>query len=257
MLKPSASYVPRISFRGRYTFSMRTYRLPPRGFPAFRRTLIRNGAIVGGLACAVALWVSYRQMTDVSPIVWLIVPLFVLAALANGVRKAIGQQKEIWKSVEIRMDDGAIGRSQIRVPEILLRREEVTAIRETGQGLVVKTADRYRALLIPRLLDPADYMEIREDLATWAPIESGGSERGKSIGLLILLLAGFAVMALSHDRALVTAVALGLIAVYVWTAWRAYRQEGMDPVFRKRALFALVFVVLFAAARLAFLFGLL
>ena len=64
-------------------------------------------------------------------------------------------------------------------------------------------------------------------------------------------------MGFSHDRGLVAAVALGLIAIYVWAAWRAYRQEGIDPVFRKRALLGLVFVVLFAAARLAFLFGLL
>ncbi|HEX3529954.1 MAG TPA: hypothetical protein VH988_23070 [Thermoanaerobaculia bacterium] len=127
------------------------------------------------------------------------------------------------------MDDGAVGRSQIRVPEVLIRREEVTAIRETGQGMVVKTADRYRSLLIPRLLDPADYAEIREDLATWVPIESGGGERGKSLALMVLLIGGFVVMGFSHDRGLVAAVALCLIAVYVWTAWRAYRQQGMEP----------------------------
>jgi len=234
---------------------MRTYRLPPRGFPAFRRTLIRNGVIVGGVVCAVAFFVAFRQMTDASPIVWLIVPLLLLAALANGMRKAISQQKEIWSSIEIRMDDGAVGRSQIRVPEILIRREEVTTVRESGQGMVVKTADRYRSLVVPRHLDPADYAEIREDLATWVPIESGGGERGKSLGLMVLLIGGFVVMGFSRDRGLVAAVALGLIAIYVWSAWLAYRQEGMDPVLRKRVFLGLVFVILFAAVRLAFLFG--
>jgi len=210
---------------------------------------------VGGVICAVAFWVTFRQMNDVSPIVWWIVPVFLFAALANGVRKAISQQKEIWSSVEIRMDDGAIGRSQIRVPEVLIRREEVTAVRETGQGLVVKTADRYRSLFVPRHLEPADYAEIREDLATWVPIEIGGGERGKALAFLGLLIAGFVVMGFSRNPGLVVAVAFGLIAIYVWTAWRAYRQKGVDPAFRKQAVFVLVFVILFAAARLAFLFG--
>jgi hypothetical protein len=226
----------------------------PRGFPAFRQTLIRSGIIISGVVCAAVLWMSFRQ-TDTSPIVWLITGPILLVVLVNGVRKAIAQQKEIWSSVEIRMDDGAVGRSQIRVPEILIRREEVTAVRETGQGMVVKTADRYRSLLIPRLLDPADYAEIREDLATWVPIESGGGERGKGLAFMGLLIAGFAVMGFSHNPGLVAAVAFGLIAIYVWSVWRVYRQKGMDPAFRKQAVFVLVFVILFAAARLAFLFG--
>lgn len=176
---------------------------------------------------------SSRQ-TDVSPTAWLITGPILLVVLASGVKKAIDQQKEIWSSVEIRMDDEAIGHSQIRVPEVLIRREEVTAIRETGQGLVVKTADRFRSLLIPRLLDPADYAEIREDLATWVPIESGGGERGKAIAFMALLIAGFAVMAFSHNPGLVAVVALGLIAIYVWSTRRVYRQKGMDPASANR-----------------------
>jgi len=86
-------------------------------------------------------------------------------------------------------------------------------------------------------------------------IESGGGERGKALALLGLLIAGFVVMGFSRSPGLVAAVAFGLIAIYVWTAWRAYRQKGVDPAFRKQAVFVLVFVILFAAARLAFLFG--
>lgn len=235
---------------------MRTYRLPPSGFPAFRRTLIRSGLIVSGLAVSVALWAVWHQTGgDNLTVVLLSVPLLAVA-MGIGIRKAIHQQKEIWSSVEIRMDDGAIGRSQLRIPEVLLRREEVTAVIESSQGLTVKSADRFRSLLIPRLLDPRDYAEIREDLATWVPIETAKSgEKWKAWAFLILLAGGFLVMFFSRNRLLVATVALGLLAVYTWSAWRAYHQEGVDPKTRKTHLLFLVLILLFAAGRLAVLFG--
>lgn len=237
---------------------MRTYRLPPRGFPVYRRTLIRNGILVAGLVLAAGFWLVLRQAEeDTLPILLVMVP-FLAVVFGFAIRKAIRQQKEIWSSVEIRMDDGAITRSQLRIPELLIRREELATVRESAQGLIVKSTDRFRSLLIPRLLDPGDYTEIREDLATWVPIEAAGKgEKWKAWAFMALLITGFAFLFASHNPELVAVVALGLVAIYVGSAWRAYRQEGVDPKTRKTLLFGLVFLILFAAGRIASLLGLL
>ena len=237
---------------------MRTYRLPPSGFPAYRRTLIRTGLVVSGVVLALALSVSLSQTERDQWPVLLVGGPFVALLLGLGVRKAIRQQKEVWSSVEIRMDDGAIGRAQLRIPEILLRREDVTAVVESPRGLVVKTTDRFRSLFIPRLLDPRDYAEIREDLATWVPIKTAGSGAIWMNRIsLVLLIGGFAVMLFSHDRLLVAVMALGLFLFYAWASWRAYRQEGYDPKTRKMTIVGLLFIVLIAALRLAALSGVL
>ncbi len=63
-----------------------------------------------------------------------------------------------------------LGEDILPQPTVRVKREQITAIRETRDGLVIATYSNPQALIIPIQPGDANYREIAEELSAWRPI---------------------------------------------------------------------------------------
>ncbi|MEL7421016.1 MAG: hypothetical protein AAGK10_21005, partial [Cyanobacteria bacterium J06555_3] len=73
-------------------------------------------------------------------------------------------QQEIWNSIVITVDV-YVSRQQTGMSETRIERSQVTKIEENQHGLWIQTDSKTHAIIIPRQLEQADYLEIREVLS--------------------------------------------------------------------------------------------
>lgn len=152
----------------------------------------------------------------------------------------------VWASIKIHLSDDYVLRLQQNIPPVRILRHQVTAIDETEDGLCVRTADNRLSLAIPKELEPADYQEIKNILATWATVRPK-STRMQNIGLLVVLLAGMGVVFLSTSLWLVAPVGVLMIGYYGYLYWKTRHVAGMSSQ-SKRGMATSILVVLFIVA---------
>lgn len=156
------------------------------------------------------------------------------------------------------MGDDYITRRQIRIPEIRIHREEVTAIREIDTGLLIFTADKFRSLFIPVEVEGHGYEEVKAALSAWTPVQLKSSvTRAKNAALFILVLAGFGIILFSSSPWLVLVVGLVMAGCYTYSYWILRRSKGVDPRFKRKRDFiiVLVFLVFIISFKLCVFFG--
>jgi hypothetical protein len=160
--------------------------------------------------------------------------------------------KENWESIRIEVGDDYIARSEIRIPQVRIQRQEITGVEESSASLRVHTNTKTRRLVISRiLLDANDYREIRDVLASWVTIRpiSTTSKSRNLLYLLFFLLPFFAIGLFFFSTSLWLSVAsiiflLGDFGYYFWAT------QGGDPRVRRAMLIFLIFFLFMATGKL-------
>ena len=188
---------------------------------------------------------STGETNFTSVIIGIIVVVILSIVTTN---KVIKERKEIWNSLEIRLEDNYISRQQIRIPEVRINREEITAIQESKHGLCILTNDKTRSLLIPIELEQADYLEIKETLSNWTEIKPlSTTQQFKNISIVVLYSTIFIGLFISPFIWL--NVILGSILI-IWSYYSVdiiNKMSGVDPKFKKankKIFFWTLFIVL-------------
>lgn len=223
---------------------MKTYSLSPERIEHLRQRLVRRGMVVAVLlvVCLVVLiwWLLPRD--SISTVVTIISSIACLVGAAIGVRSATSRGQEIWQSIRVEMSDDFVARSQIRIPQIRINRMDVTAVEEGWFGLLVRTSDRSRSLILPRQLDDADFQEIRNRLASWRPIQPRSVwAQLRNYLVSVILLIAFGMLFFSRSLWLVCLAGLGLTGSYGYFYWMIRKAEGIDPRVRRRFIWFTIF----------------
>jgi hypothetical protein len=142
---------------------MITYRLfPPAIDRLLRRRFLVLAAVVVPLAVVIPLVMAVRSGGNWS-VVAMSAPIIAIA-LGLGLFRAFRMARRQLESYRLTLDGEAMTRTQWGLPELTVYQDEVTDIVETpGQGLVIRTGDAQKVLVVPALLE--GYGELRSLLA--------------------------------------------------------------------------------------------
>jgi len=163
-----------------------------------------------------------------------------------------GQQVALWKSIVVVLGDNFVSREQSRIPPIRIQRSEITRIQETGTGLCVFTADKYRSLAIPASLDGYDH--IKDVLSQWTPFDPISSDKArdsliKNRILIVGILVSVAILFFSTAWWLVIPVSVALTGLMIYSYLTLRRLQGVDPSYRRRMAIGVILMIFFAAVR--------
>lgn len=164
-------------------------------------------------------------------------------------RRAIDQQLAVLKSIEVELGEDYVARQQLRIPKLVVKRDEITKIEDMGSTLCIRTANKNRSLAIPKTLD--GYEEIQSVLLNWnIPIRpvalrtkwlNVASGVGAVVGLVVLLFV--------WNFWIVLVAWLGLMILYGYLYWVLRRSEGVDPRNRRNYVFLLGWIVFIGAIK--------
>ena len=152
---------------------MQTYTTSEASFAKIRRDIIIRMTLfsgtIFGLIIGWEVWQN-RSNGEENLLALLLFVIIIITTSCFSIARIVSQQKKIWNSIRINLASDYISRQQIRVPEVKIYRSETTAIEEYKTGILIKTADKGRAIAIPIQLEQADYLEIEETLTNWNDI---------------------------------------------------------------------------------------
>jgi hypothetical protein len=197
--------------------------------------------VVGGLATVVGIVIAFRSTQPVP--VWplaIVVPLWFIAVL-SGVRGSLRRQRLAWQSFELSLSSEGIRRSMSGYPDVEIRRDEISAIKERRSGLVVRSHRGGPGLIIPKGL--AGFDEVRQDLMSRHGIEK---QRGDAHGLVWSLLAvvatlsAFVVVFLSTNPLVVVPLAVIMLVGAGWAIWVVRRSAYVDERTKQTIWFVLM-----------------
>src|SRR5437660_6965481 len=104
--------------------------------------------------------------------------------------RVIAMEKEKWDSIVLDFCSDRLLRRLPHYPDLEVRREEVTTIRESSRGLTIKTISRPKALFVSSGL--ADYDDFRNRLFAWVPMAKVVASRDSSASNCLTVLFCFA-----------------------------------------------------------------
>lgn len=142
---------------------MNIYQLDPHKFPRVRRNII-----LSYLAMAlVGLGVVYINLGEaLFGQAWTLIPFVLLLFTAAG-WWALRQRRKYWEEFRLRINGDALFYRAPNIPEVRIKRENITGMREIRQGLVLATPGRENTLLVPRDLRDEDYQAIKRTMEKW------------------------------------------------------------------------------------------
>jgi hypothetical protein len=222
-----------------------------------RKQFFVNTCLFLIITLSVIGWLIFGRGTSINVIgIAILTPILLISICVNGYR-IYKRQESIWKSIRIDVGEYSISRNQLNLPEIRISRKNVTQIKETNQGLMISTANKFRSLVVPNALDQADYDEIKNTLSAWTPIQAKSkSENTKIILLLFILLGGFGVVLFSKVVWLVLIVSVMMLAIYGYYYWLLSKDKGTDPGLKRSLFIGIIFLAFIAVGRLSYLLDL-
>ena len=155
----------------------------------------------------------------------------------------LAQIKERFATFEIHLGQDAIVRKQHGFPDMTIPRGEVRGIVEAFLGIIVRTNDFNRRLLIPQHIE--GFEDLRATLSQWAGPVSAMSQRFFQLamtgGALLTAFAHLAPRWIS-DPVLLIAAHLLTAASAAWLLYEFQRSPDVTDQMRKYSWFILLWV---------------
>ncbi len=206
---------------------MNSYRLKPALWAKNRNKLIVNQALVWGSGVLVGILISYLQqppqsVTDVAA--WLIT-FGIFAVLYGSVAvfftvMNVKKARKRYESFELFLAEDLITRKQFNMPEIRIRREEVTRVQEVQEkGFIVRTGDPVNLLWVPDEL--IGYEDVTRTLLQWAPAEAPRTSMPLMFNTrasVVISMIGMLAIFLLRNAVVVTFVALPYVGFMLYAA---------------------------------------
>jgi hypothetical protein len=238
---------------------MRTYHPAPDKFDAARKRLFwQRGSLFAGIAVFL-IFFQYKQFGDtwrhgsiISLLPLAVVILFLLSSIAYSFMKAQKREQEVWSSWELILGEDFLIRRIKGFPEMEIRRDEITALKESDAGLRVETNSRDRVIVIAPAL--VDYQDARARVSLWmVPVQQTQHEWLSParwmvvLPLLVLLL--FGSFFLATRSYVVVATGIPLLGILAWSVLRIQRSAQLGANLKRSSLM-IFFPLLAIVARL-------
>jgi hypothetical protein len=232
----------------------KTYTISPRGISKQRERFLLQSSIIYGVIFLIIFGRDLVANPD-NTITSIIIPMVLLSVvLTYSLWRGWRQNKEILESIRIKINDEYIARSQVRIPQILINRQEVTSIEEIGAGLCIRSADKTTSLLIPNNLDESDYQEIKNILSYWSTIHPQSPKtKILSITLVVVLITAFSIIFFSSSLWLGLIAGLFLLVYYGYYYWSLRQTKAVDPRYMRAILIGLIISLLMVISRVVIL----
>jgi hypothetical protein len=239
--------------------SVRVYHTAPEGFASARNRILRQRTLifVGFVIFIVVL--QYRAFADSwrsgslsSLLPAIFVFIFLLGALAVGVKIGNNRIRDSWLSYELVIGEDFLIRRMRDHQEIEIQRSEIIAIKEADNGLRVQTNQNGREIGIPSAL--VGYEDAKSRLRQWGvPLSDPqhawflSSHRVAVFSLLGLALIGTFFLASKSWLVVVTGVPT--IAILLWSIVHIQKSVSTSTSM-KRLSFLTILTLLAIAVRL-------
>ncbi len=231
---------------------MKKYKLPKEGFERVRRQFSKW--TLGLLSFMYGIGFTMLMIYTGSDFKTL---LFMIPILGIGTyfgwRRSIKTQEEAWNSYELTINEKELIQTQDNRKAVIIDKSEITEIIKNNGFLVLKTADVYRALSIPREIE--NYEGIEKLLAEISPIRQQTKLENR---FLILKIGGFVLgislllysFIISQD--LITSLLTGSVIIggLIWSI--VVIQKGNVDKRLKQQSFMVVLVILPILVKLYF-----
>ena len=150
---------------------MEVYRLKQEALATARASILRRmGWALLYLETLGVLAFLFLMRPEPSPALMGGVVLLLAGLCAFSCWMTLSRTRAAWGSYVLELTEDAVLRRHREVPDLRLRREEVTRIVELpGQGMSLLTAQPTRYVNVPETVER--YAEVRERLSRWRPIE--------------------------------------------------------------------------------------
>ena len=236
--------------------SVRTYHLAPEGYIGARKKLLGQRAILlVGIVIFASVFIFHQadfkwrsgSLASLAPYFILIAVL--AGALGSGIIKGMKKNREAWDTFELVIGEDFLIRRIKGFPELEIRREEVTSIKESPVGLHVETGTSDRTIGIASAL--VDYDDAKARLSQWmAPVrleQPGWLKPARwmpAVPLLILLL--FGLFLLSARSWVLVATGTPLLVFLLWSFMLI--RESVQVSDRVKRMSLLIFLPLLSIA---------
>jgi hypothetical protein len=207
--------------------SVKTYHLAPEGFNVVRKKLLRQRSILASGIIVFTTVIVFRQsdfdlnkpsLVSLTP--YFIVMVILIGALTSGLIKGMKKNWEAWTTYELVIGEDFLIRRVKDFPELEIRRDEVTSIKESPAGLQVTTKSRDRTIGIGSAL--IDFEDAKARLCQWMmpakQTQQGWSSPGRwvaALPLFVLLL--FGAFLLSAKSWILILSGMPLLAILLWS----------------------------------------
>jgi hypothetical protein len=223
--------------------SVKAYRFAPEGFEAVRKRLIvlQSITFLGILGLFVGMdfksadrdWLQgslFSLLPHILPIT------FAGAVLVYAFQRAMRKQRENWLAYELLVGEDFVIRRMPGLSEMEIRREEVTAIRQSAQGLTLETSSRQRTLGVPSTLEEFD--EVHARVSEWmAPTEvrRAGWKSAPNLlhGVIVVEMGLFVVFFLSTRSWVLVTSGAPLFGGLIWCFVLLRRSTQLAPKMKR------------------------
>jgi hypothetical protein len=240
--------------------AMHTYTLAPGGFAARKKRLIIQCLIIYTIAVLAGLYLVLRNdLASPTALITLAIniPLFAVLILVV-LRRGIKLQREAWASYRLTIDQDSITRQQAQLPDLTLRRDQITRIEELpSSGLLIRTAEPRISISVP--LGLTGYADVQAHLTSWQPISVSVYKTPLRLfllclGLAMVPIAALVIVVISDSLPLVVTAGLVLVGIMGWSLIAIQRSPNVDPR-RKRWIWLGLLVLLPVMQKLLNLLG--
>jgi hypothetical protein len=137
----------------------------------------------------------------------------------------LGRVKQHWHGFCLELDGDSLRRVEDGELLLELRRSEIARLVETeGLGIAIQTGGGSPGIFVPAEL--SGYVELRDKLAAWMPVEHSADRRRHASLLLNLALVFYPAALLIRSRSLAGALTL-LFAAVVFAGCRGRKRVGI------------------------------
>ena len=145
---------------------MNTFRLNPEGFKKFHRRILFIFLIVFIIIPPTLVYVVPRNEFKILP--FIITMIVFIIGIGMGGFIGYRRLRETWPTYTLTIGEDYIFRKQLHYPDIKIEKDEITAIKNVYNGIVIKTKDWRKFILIPHGLEKMEEAKIL--LSQWKPI---------------------------------------------------------------------------------------
>jgi hypothetical protein len=240
--------------------SVKTYRFAPEGFEAVRKRLvvIQSITFVGLLGLFIGMDFKsadreWLQGSLLSLLPHLLPITFAGAVFVYAFQRSMKKQRENWLAYELLVGEDFVIRRMPGLSEMEIRREEVTAIWQSAQGLTLETSSKQRTLGVPSTLEEFD--EVRARLSEWmtpAEVQRARWKHSPNLvyGVIIVELGLFVVFFLSTQSWVQICSGAPLFGGLIWSVVLVQRSAQLAPKV-KRTMWVIVLPLIAIGFRLA------
>ncbi len=224
---------------------MRTFKNDPAGFRSIRGKILKRIIPLLSMALLVGLGLGWNSAGGEQVYLLFFLVPFMVGLMAFSVNKAINQQKKLFESYALMVDDVFVCRQQATVPEIKISWDQVSAIVKNKDGsFIIQGQQKSDVIYVGSQIE--GYDELEAVLSSRKEIHPGNGKPNRqsvTLGAVVAALGLMATVYISTNQYLVLVCGLLLSAGLAWSFFVIQSNKNINKK-TKRASWWVLFVLI-------------